>query len=90
MRDVFIVTVAFSDRLSDEREPRESSLTQLLRTEQAAASKRYNEYGGGLVNPAQVFGQIPKKSKRPFTIQLTHAPLRRMAICFPCDDCNHV
>ncbi|EFN75728.1 hypothetical protein EAI_09730 [Harpegnathos saltator] len=50
--------------LSDDREQRgsESSLAQLLRTEQVTASRRYNDYGGGLVNPAQVFGQIPRKN----------------------------
>ncbi|XP_014477700.1 PREDICTED: protein similar isoform X2 [Dinoponera quadriceps] len=49
--------------LAEDREQRgsESSLAQLLRTEQVA-SRRYNDYGGGLVNPAQIFGQMPKKN----------------------------
>lgn len=49
--------------LIDDREQRgsESSLAQLLRTEQVA-SRRYNDHGGGLINTAQVFGQIPKKN----------------------------
>ncbi|XP_029171939.1 hypoxia-inducible factor 1-alpha-like isoform X2 [Nylanderia fulva] len=47
--------------LLDDREQRgsESSLAQLLRTDQAV-SRRYNDHGGGLMNP--LFGQIPKKN----------------------------
>lgn len=58
-------------RLSDDREQHESesSLSQLLRTEQMTSPRRYNDYGGSLVNPAQVFGQVPRKSKR---IQVSH------------------
>ncbi|XP_066601535.1 protein similar isoform X2 [Prorops nasuta] len=39
----------------------DSSLAQLLRTDQIA-SRRYNDHGGGLVNPMQVLGQICRKS----------------------------
>ncbi|XP_029661512.1 uncharacterized protein LOC115234518 isoform X2 [Formica exsecta] len=47
--------------LLDDREQRgsESSLAQLLRTDQAV-SRRYNDHGGGLMNP--LFGQISKKN----------------------------
>lgn len=51
-------------RLVEDRDQRDvdSSLAQLLRTDQAVA-RRYNDHGGGLVNPVQVLGQIPRKSK---------------------------
>ncbi|XP_011874728.1 PREDICTED: protein similar isoform X2 [Vollenhovia emeryi] len=47
--------------LLDDREQRnsESSLVQLLRTDQAV-SRRYNDHGGGLLNP-QLLGQTPRK-----------------------------
>ncbi|KAG7204062.1 hypothetical protein KM043_001916 [Ampulex compressa] len=49
--------------LVEDRDQRgsDSSLAQLLRTDQAV-SRRYNDHGGGLVNPAQVLGQMPRKS----------------------------
>ncbi|XP_031848745.2 HIF-1 transcription factor component sima isoform X1 [Nomia melanderi] len=47
----------------DEKEQRmtDSSLAQLLKTDQVV-SRKYNDHGGGLVNPVQVLGQIPRKS----------------------------
>ncbi|XP_076235560.1 HIF-1 transcription factor component sima [Calliopsis andreniformis] len=47
----------------DEKERRtsDSSLAQLLKTDQAV-SRKYNDHGGGLVNPVQVLGQIPRKN----------------------------
>ena len=56
-------TVFFSRRLLTEKEQRttDSSLAQLLKTDQV--SRKYNDHGGGLVNPVQVLGQIPRKSK---------------------------
>ncbi|KAI4472834.1 hypothetical protein M0802_016482, partial [Mischocyttarus mexicanus] len=57
-------TVEKSSRwLGEDREQRDvdSSLAQLLRTDQAVA-RRYNDHGGGLVNPVQVLGQIPRKN----------------------------
>ncbi|XP_012231010.1 hypoxia-inducible factor 1-alpha isoform X2 [Linepithema humile] len=49
--------------LFDDREQRgsESSLAQLLRTDQAV-SRRYNDHGGGLMNPAHIFEQTSRKS----------------------------
>ncbi|KYN01325.1 Hypoxia-inducible factor 1-alpha [Cyphomyrmex costatus] len=49
--------------LLDDREQRnsESSLVQLLRTDQAV-SRRYNDHGGGLLNPTQILGQTPRKN----------------------------
>ncbi|XP_043491442.1 uncharacterized protein LOC122517129 isoform X2 [Polistes fuscatus] len=49
--------------LAEDREQRDvdSSLAQLLRTDQVV-SRRYNDHGGGLVNPVQVLGQIPRKN----------------------------
>ncbi|XP_071573647.1 uncharacterized protein Sima [Temnothorax nylanderi] len=49
--------------LLDDREQRnsESSLAQLLRTDQAV-SRRYNDHGGGLLNPTQLLGQTPRKN----------------------------
>ncbi|XP_046815692.1 uncharacterized protein LOC124422817 isoform X1 [Vespa crabro] len=49
--------------LVEDRDQRDvdSSLAQLLRTDQAVA-RRYNDHGGGLVNPVQVLGQIPRKN----------------------------
>lgn len=49
--------------LADDRDQRDvdSSLAQLLRTDQAV-SRRYNDHGGGLVDPVQVLGQIPRKN----------------------------
>lgn len=51
-------------RMLDEKEQRmtDSSLAQLLKTDQVV-SRIYNDHGGGLVNPVQVLGQIPRKSK---------------------------
>lgn len=59
---VYSYTV-FSRRLLTEKEQRttDSSLAQLLKTDQV--SRKYNDHGGGLVNPVQVLGQIPRKSK---------------------------
>lgn len=53
-------------RMLDEKEQRtsDSSLAQLLKTDQVV-SRKYNDHGGGLVNPVQVLGQIPRKSKLP-------------------------
>ncbi|XP_070522576.1 uncharacterized protein Sima isoform X2 [Cardiocondyla obscurior] len=50
--------------LFDDREQRnsDSSLAQLLRTDQAV-SRRYNDHGGGLLNPTQILGQTFRKSK---------------------------
>lgn len=45
-----------------EQRPSDSSLAQLLKTDQIV-SRKYNDHGGGLVNPVQVLGQIPRKSK---------------------------
>nr|XP_034192660.1 protein similar-like isoform X1 [Osmia lignaria] len=47
----------------DEKEQRtsDSSLAQLLKTDQVV-SRKYNDHGGGLVNPVQVLGQIPRKN----------------------------
>ncbi|XP_012535066.1 protein similar isoform X2 [Monomorium pharaonis] len=49
--------------LLDDREQRnsESSLAQLLRTDQAV-SRRYNDHGGGLLNTMQILGQAPRKN----------------------------
>ncbi|KYQ50321.1 Hypoxia-inducible factor 1-alpha [Trachymyrmex zeteki] len=49
--------------LLDDREQRnsESSLAQLLRTDQAV-SRRYNDHGGGLLNSTQILGQTPRKN----------------------------
>ncbi|XP_011696892.1 PREDICTED: uncharacterized protein LOC105455341 [Wasmannia auropunctata] len=49
--------------LLDDREQRnsDSSLAQLLRTDQAV-SRRYNDHGGGLLNPTQILGQAPRKN----------------------------
>ncbi|XP_015440217.1 PREDICTED: protein similar isoform X1 [Dufourea novaeangliae] len=44
-----------------EQRPSESSLAQLLKTEQIV-SRKYNDHGGGLVNPVQVLGQLPRKN----------------------------
>ncbi|XP_076380332.1 HIF-1 transcription factor component sima isoform X1 [Megalopta genalis] len=46
----------------DEKDQRmtDSSLAQLLKTDQVV-SRKYNDHGGGLVNPVQVLGQIPRK-----------------------------
>ncbi|XP_043520822.1 uncharacterized protein LOC122534349, partial [Frieseomelitta varia] len=48
--------------LLTEKEQRttDSSLAQLLKTDQV--SRKYNDHGGGLVNPVQVLGQIPRKN----------------------------
>nr|XP_012150065.1 PREDICTED: hypoxia-inducible factor 3-alpha isoform X1 [Megachile rotundata] len=47
----------------DDKEQRtsDSSLAQLLKTDQVV-SRKYNDHGGGLVNPVQVLGQIPRKN----------------------------
>ncbi|XP_076656924.1 HIF-1 transcription factor component sima isoform X2 [Halictus rubicundus] len=47
----------------DEKDQRmsDSSLAQLLKTDQVV-SRKYNDHGGGLVNPVQVLGQIPRKN----------------------------
>jgi len=60
----FLFCYLFFGRLLDDREQRnsESSLAQLLRTDQAV-SRRYNDHGGGLLNPTQILGQSPRKSK---------------------------
>ncbi|XP_076667210.1 HIF-1 transcription factor component sima isoform X2 [Andrena cerasifolii] len=44
-----------------EQRPSDSSLAQLLKTDQIV-SRKYNDHGGGLVNPVQVLGQIPRKN----------------------------
>ncbi|XP_017761384.1 PREDICTED: protein similar [Eufriesea mexicana] len=44
-----------------EQRTSDSSLAQLLKTDQVV-SRKYNDHGGGLVNPVQVLGQIPRKS----------------------------
>lgn len=51
-------------RMLAEKEQRtsDSSLAQLLKTDQVV-SRKYNDHGGGLVNPVQVLGQIPRKSE---------------------------
>lgn len=53
-----------SCRMLAEKEQRtsDSSLAQLLKTDQVV-SRKYNDHGGGLVNPVQVLGQIPRKSE---------------------------
>lgn len=68
LRSFLILLFFFFDRLVDDREQRnsESSLAQLLRTDQAV-SRRYNDHGGGLLNPTQLLGQTPRKSKRIFS-----------------------
>ncbi|KOC66656.1 Hypoxia-inducible factor 1-alpha, partial [Habropoda laboriosa] len=43
-----------------EQRTSDSSLAQLLKTDQVV-SRKYNDHGGGLVNPVQVLGQIPRK-----------------------------
>ncbi|OAD54410.1 Hypoxia-inducible factor 1-alpha, partial [Eufriesea mexicana] len=45
-----------------EQRTSDSSLAQLLKTDQVV-SRKYNDHGGGLVNPVQVLGQIPRKSE---------------------------
>jgi len=61
-----VFTIYFFDRLLDDRERNsESSLAQLLRTDQAV-SRRYNDHGGGLLNSTQILGQTPRKSKHVF------------------------
>ncbi|CAK9813264.1 Hypoxia-inducible factor 1-alpha [Anthophora quadrimaculata] len=44
-----------------EQRTSDSSLAQLLKTDQVV-SRKYNDHGGGLVNPVQVLGQIPRKN----------------------------
>lgn len=40
-----------------------SSLAQLLKTPSDQSMKKLTDHGGGLVNPAQVLGQISRKSE---------------------------
>ncbi|XP_011644069.1 uncharacterized protein LOC105431526 isoform X1 [Pogonomyrmex barbatus] len=47
--------------LDDRERGSESSLAQLLRTDQAV-SRRYNDHGGGLLNPTQLLGQTLRKN----------------------------
>ncbi|XP_012057137.1 PREDICTED: uncharacterized protein LOC105620242 [Atta cephalotes] len=47
--------------LDDRERNSESSLAQLLRTDQAV-SRRYNDHGGGLLNSTQILGQTPRKN----------------------------
>ncbi|CAL7951157.1 unnamed protein product [Xylocopa violacea] len=44
-----------------EQRTSDSSLAQLLKTDQVV-SRKYNDHGGGLVNPVQVLGQMPRKN----------------------------
>ncbi|XP_017879539.1 hypoxia-inducible factor 1-alpha isoform X2 [Ceratina calcarata] len=44
-----------------EQRTSDSSLAQLLKTDQVV-SRKYNDHGGGLVNPVQVLGQIPRRN----------------------------
>ncbi|XP_071868413.1 HIF-1 transcription factor component sima isoform X1 [Bombus fervidus] len=44
-----------------EQRTTDSSLAQLLKMDQVV-SRKYNDHGGGLVNPVQVLGQIPRKN----------------------------
>ncbi|XP_043254659.1 protein similar-like [Colletes gigas] len=48
----------------EEKEHRQSdsNTAQLLKTDHQVLSRKYNDHGGGLVNPVQVLGQIPRKS----------------------------
>lgn len=73
----------FSGRLLDDREQRgsESSLAQLLLRTDQAVSRRYNDHGGGLMNP--LFGQITKKSEHTFS----QSPyLHALSLCV----CNYI
>ncbi|XP_053984821.1 hypoxia-inducible factor 3-alpha isoform X2 [Hylaeus volcanicus] len=45
-----------------DQRPSDSSLAQLLKTDHQVVSKKFSDHGGGLVNPVQVLGQIPRKN----------------------------